>query len=141
MTLSNGPRPPYGISNFAQLRGKGYAYVDKTRFIRVLEQQPEPFVLFLRPRRFGKSLWLSVLRHYYDLHRRDQWDELFDGLDIAAEPTDERSSYRVLSFNFSGISTDTVEEAADGMRFKVTQGVTSFLEGYDLASESQQERL
>ncbi len=134
-------RPPYGISDFRQLRQEGYSYVDKTRFIRVLEERPEPYVLFLRPRRFGKSLWLSVLRHYYDIEARDLWEELFKGLAIAEEPTAKRSSYLVLKLNFSAVDASTPEEAARGMQFEVALGVTSFLEMYELASESERERL
>ena len=51
---------PYGISNYRMIREEGYVYVDKTRFIRVLENFPEPYIFFLRPRRFGKSLFVSL---------------------------------------------------------------------------------
>jgi hypothetical protein len=135
------PKPPYGISNFAQLRGEGYAYVDKTRFIRVLEERPEPFLLFLRPRRFGKSLWLSVLRHYYDIRLREGWDEMFEGLEIAAQPTAKRSSYRVLEIDFSGIAADSVEEAAEGMRWEVQRRLATFIKGYGLGSAQELEKL
>jgi hypothetical protein len=58
---------PYGVSNFKRLIRDGYYYIDKTRYIEQLEDNPEPYIFFLRPRRFGKSLLVSQLRHYYGL--------------------------------------------------------------------------
>ena len=95
------PPIPYGMSDFSTIRREGYLYVDKTRFIRTLEQHRYAFLI--RPRRFGKSLWLSVLEHYYDRRFREQFDELFGGTEIAAAPTPERNSHVVLRFDFSAL--------------------------------------
>jgi hypothetical protein len=141
MTDATRLRPPYGLSNFALLREEGYLYVDKTRFIRALEARPERYLLYLRPRRFGKSLWLSVLRHYYDIRLREGWEELFAGLEIGENPTDERSSAMMLHFNFSGIDADSVEKAAEGMRLAVANAVSIMIEDYGLSSRSTLERL
>ena len=65
---------PYGVSDFSALRRRNQAFVDQTRHIAALEQGPD-HVLFLRPRRFGKSLWLSILEHYYDVRFADRFDE------------------------------------------------------------------
>src|SRR4051794_18205542 len=99
---------PYGISDFGQIRSEGFFYADKTPFLPVLESAELGYrhLLFLRPRRFGKSTWLSVLEHYYDLGRKEQFDELFGGLWIGEHPTNERNSYLVLSLDFSGVATD-----------------------------------
>ncbi|MDW8297480.1 MAG: AAA family ATPase, partial [Raineya sp.] len=60
---------PYGVSNFAQVATDGYVYVDKTAYLEVLEAKKERFIVYLRPRRFGKSLFVSLLEHYYDVRR------------------------------------------------------------------------
>ena len=70
---------PYGISNFRAMREEGYVYVDKTGYIRVLEDYPAPYQFFLIPRRFGKSLFVSVLNYYYDIREKDTFQALFNG--------------------------------------------------------------
>ena len=72
---------PYGISNYNTLIRDGYAYVDKTMYIRSLEQAGV-YNLFLRPRRFGKSLFASMLGYYYDIAEKDNFDFLFSNMDI-----------------------------------------------------------
>src|SRR5262249_31347254 len=110
MVASGGQRGamqiPYGRSNFEEIRRKGFFYVDKTPCLPLLERAPVGSPLFLRPRRFGKSTLLSMLEHYYDLARKDQFDELFGGLWVHAHPTPERSSYLVLALDFSGVDID-----------------------------------
>jgi hypothetical protein len=102
---------PYGRSNFEEIRQKGYFYVDKTPFLPLLESAQVGYPLFLRPRRFGKSTLLSMLEHYYDLARKDQFDELFGGLWVHEHPTAERNSYLVLVLDFSGVATDAGHDA------------------------------
>jgi hypothetical protein len=97
---------PYGLSNFGELRTNGYFYVDKTHFLPELENLGPRYLLFLRPRRMGKSLFVSLLEHYYDLGRADQFDALFGGLWIHINPTPERNRYLVLSLDFSQVTTD-----------------------------------
>ena len=94
---------PYGMMNFADIRLDNYYYVDKTAFIPVIEQS-DRFFFFIRPRRFGKSLTLNMLQHYYDVRTRDKFDALFGDLYIGKHPTRDRNSYLVLYLNFSGIS-------------------------------------
>ena len=96
-------RLPYGMMNFALIRREDYYYVDKTHFIPLIEQA-DRFFFFIRPRRFGKSLTLNLLQHYYDMYTRDKFDELFGDLYIGKHPTPERNSYLVLYLNFSGIT-------------------------------------
>ncbi len=72
---------PYGIPLFDKIREKGFEYVDKTRYIEILEDTGE-YLTFLRPRRFGKSLLTSMLTCYYDVMYKDRFDELFGGLYI-----------------------------------------------------------
>ena len=93
---------PYGISDFEQVRNEGYTYVDRTHFIPIVEEIGKQ-LLFLRPRRFGKSLWLSTLENYYDVARADQFDQLFGQLAIGKKPTALHNRYLIMKWDFSGI--------------------------------------
>ncbi|MEQ3234873.1 AAA family ATPase [Bacteroides cellulosilyticus] len=93
---------PYGMMNFAVIRRDDCYYVDKTRFIPIIEDA-DKFFFFNRPRRFGKSLTVSMLQHYYDIAAKDKFDTLFGDLYIGKYPTRDRNSYLVLYLNFSGI--------------------------------------
>ena len=93
---------PYGISDFKRIRREGYYYIDKTGYIPLLEQVGS-FLFFVRPRRFGKSLMANMLRCYYDIAEKGNFDELFGGLDIARNPTANRNRYQVLALDFSCI--------------------------------------
>ena len=96
-------RLPYGMMNFADIRLDNYYYVDKTRFIPMIEEA-DRFFFFIRPRRFGKSLTLNLLQHYYDVRTRDRFEALFGDLYIGQHPTPSRNTYLVLYLNFSGIT-------------------------------------
>ena len=93
---------PYAIANFAELRERGYYYIDKTAYIRKLERYKAP--VFLRPRRFGKSLLVSTLAHYYDRTKADRFETLFGGTSIGEHPTPEHNKYIVLRYDFSKMS-------------------------------------
>ncbi len=124
---------PYGISNFADLRRGRYFYIDKTPYIPKLEPDElgVSYSLFLRPRRFGKSTLLSMLEHYYDLNRADQFDELFSGLWIHGHPTPERNQYLVLSLDFSKVITDSGLDALKSSFSRVVRtGVRMMLMNY-----------
>ena len=95
---------PYGISDFPRVMREDYYYVDKTRFIEMLERQP-PYLFLIRPRRFGKSLFLAMLEAYYSIDYADRFKELFGELYIGQHPTKRHNSYMVLRFNFSAISS------------------------------------
>ena len=92
---------PYGIMNYAELVRKQCYFVDKTHYIAPLEQIQNP--VFLRPKRFGKSLWCSMLEHYYDLKWADSFDELFGHTRIGRHPTAQHNHCIVLSLDFSPI--------------------------------------
>ena len=93
------PRIPYGWADFRAIRLEGRLYVDKTRFLRRLEE--ERYVFLIRPRRFGKSCWVSLLENYYDRNRADEFEALFGGTDVGRRPTEDRHRYVVLRFDFS----------------------------------------
>ena len=94
---------PYGISDFESLITERYHYVDRTDHIPLLEEAGKQ-LLFLRPRRFGKSLLLSMLENYYDLNKADRFEVLFGDLAIGKDPTPEHNQYFVLKWDFSGVS-------------------------------------
>jgi hypothetical protein len=71
---------PYGISNFEALITKGYVYIDKTRYIELRKNESDPYQLFIRPRKFGKSLFFTMLSCYYDVNYADKFETLFKGL-------------------------------------------------------------
>ena len=96
------PRIPYGEADFRRIRLNGWLYVDKTRFLRPLEEQRYAFLI--RPRRFGKSLWASLLENYYDRYWGHEFDAVFAGTDIGRNPTAERHRYVVLRFDFSTVN-------------------------------------
>ena len=97
-------RIPYAVANYEKLVSGEYHFVDKTRFIRDLELYELP--VFLRPRRFGKSLWCSLLECYYDLNRADQFEGLFGQTDIGNSPTPSHNTLMVLSFDFSIVALE-----------------------------------
>ena len=101
-TAPDRKRIPYGMMNFAVIRRDDCYYVDKTRFIPMIEEA-DKFFFFIRPRRFGKSLTVSMLQHYYDILAKDKFEALFGDLYIGKHPTRDRNSYLVLYLNFSGI--------------------------------------
>jgi len=121
---------PYGESHFETLRLQGYVYIDKTRFIEEVEKTKR--LIHLRPRRFGKSLFLSMLDSYYDVNSADKFDELFKGLYIHENPTENKNNYYILRFNFSGIQNTEKSDLEDGFLNKVKAGIKSFSDRYDL---------
>ncbi len=97
-------RIPYGKSDFEAVNGENRYYVDKTHFIPVLEKTD--YVFLIRPRRFGKSLFLSTLHSYYDIKKKGRFEEFYRETYILKHPTEERGKYMVLYFNFSEIIKD-----------------------------------
>ncbi len=95
-------RIPYGKSDFEQVNAKNEYYVDKTMFIPEIEKTP--FVFLIRPRRFGKSLFLSTLQSYYDINKEDRFEEFYRDTYILKNPTEERANYMIMYFNFSVVS-------------------------------------
>ena len=110
MSVKTFKRLPYGTSNFERLIVENYAYFDKIRFTEMLENEQNPNQFFIRPRKFGKSLFLSVLSNYYDIRRSGQFEQLFGDLYIGKNPTPRKNSYAVINFNFSGIDTSGEED-------------------------------
>ena len=123
---------PYGISNYEKIINDGYYYVDKTEYIKKLEELPETSVIFLRPRKFGKTLFTSVLENYYDKNRADKFEKLYGNTYIGKNPTSLKNSYCILRFNFSGIDTTTEEATIRGFRSEVASSIEVFINKYNL---------
>ncbi len=123
---------PYGISNYEKMVNDGYYYVDKTQYIEKLEELPETNIMFLRPRKFGKTLFTSVLENYYDKNKANEFEKLFKNTYIGKNPTGLKNSYSILRFNFSGIDTSTEEATIKGFRREVASSIEVFINKYNL---------
>jgi len=121
---------PYGISNFKSLRKESYLYVDKTKYISSLEGKGSKYLFFIRPRRFGKSLFLSTLVNYYDLNNQKEFDELFGDLYIGKNPTELKTSYIILQLDFSGLNTDNKEKLYISFKERLRQTITGNFNKY-----------
>ena len=131
----------YGNSNFRKIKiNNDYLYIDKTNFIEKLENLNEDFVIFLRPRRFGKSLFLSTLHYYYDENAKKEFGKLFGDTYIGKNPTPLKNSYRILFFEFSGINIDGgIENIYNGFRDNIKFSVYRYFSNYGY--ESYKEKL
>lgn len=101
--MENVKRVPYGISNFVEVVEQNQYYVDKTMYLPLLEEQPSN-LFFIRPRRFGKSIFLSMLRAYYDISQKDKFDARFGNLWIGKQPTPLQGKFQVVFLDFSRAS-------------------------------------
>ncbi|MDW8297620.1 MAG: AAA family ATPase, partial [Raineya sp.] len=132
---------PYGVSNFAEIVRDNFVYVDKTPFLELLEMSKEKRVVYLRPRRFGKSLFVSLLEHYYDINRKEQFQELFGKYYIGQNPTPLANSFRILFFNFSGINTSTPQSGQEGFNEWVRMYIDGFIEKYGIFTAEQKQKI
>ena len=123
---------PYGISNFEELITEDYYYVDKTKYIEKLESLPEKRIMFLRPRKFGKTLFTSVIENYYDKNRVEKFEKIFKNTYIGKNPTKLKNSYCILRFNFSGIDTSSEEVTIRGFKNEVASSIEVFIHRYNL---------
>ena len=104
-SMNEAKRIPYGMMNFVAVREDNCYYVDKTRFIEKVEKANKYF-FFIRPRRFGKSLTMSMLRHYYDINAVDKFDRLYGDLYIGKHPTPDHNTYLIIHLNFAVVNAD-----------------------------------
>ncbi len=122
---------PYANCDFADIRKRGYFYVDKTPFLPVIESTNENHLIFLRPRRFGKSTLISTLENYYDINLADKFDELFGGLWVHQNPTPGKNNYLVLTLDFSPIdTTGTIEQICTNFATQIKASVMWFISSY-----------
>ena len=120
---------PYGISDFKRIRNEHRYYVDKTRFIARMERAGD-FLFFVRPRRFGKSLFVNMLAAYYDIGEKANFAKYFGDLAIGKDPTENANRYQVLKLNFSHIGSST-----EGLAAAFETYISSALDGFAAAYE------
>jgi len=123
-------RLPYGISDFETLINEDYHFIDKTPYIELIENSPEPYLFFFRPRKFGKSLLISILNYYYGIEYRDQFDQLFGKTYIGQHKTKKANQYYILRFDFSRIDTTSRENTFKGFLNNVKLAVENFIDTY-----------
>ena len=121
---------PYGISNFEKLRKDNFYYVDKTKYIEVLENFNEPYICFFRPRRFGKSLFVTMLSSYYDKVHAETFNNIFGDTYIGRNPTPLKNTYYILNLDFSGITVDDKETTYNDFTESVKSSIEDFIEKY-----------
>ena len=123
---------PYGISDYERIVENDYYYIDKTMYIEKLENLAEPYIMFLRPRKFGKTLFTSTIENYYDINKKEKFQKLFGETYIGKNPTKLKNSYYIIRFNFSGIDTTNEESTIKGFKEKVMSSIKMFIEKYEL---------
>ena len=120
---------PYGISDFRKIILENFFYCDRTDKIPLLEQSQ--YQLFIRPRRFGKSLLLSMLENYYDVRREDEFERIFGHLAIGKEPTELRNSYFILRFDFSCVDpSGTADDIKKSFYNHINSRIVNFQNRY-----------
>lgn len=102
---------PYGVANFEQVRKENLYYVDKTMYLPLLEEASN-YLFLIRPRRFGKSVFVSMMQAYYDIAKADRFNTLFDGLWIQQHPTPLKNAFQIIYLDFSiiGAGMENLEE-------------------------------
>ncbi|MDR2755917.1 MAG: AAA family ATPase, partial [Planctomycetaceae bacterium] len=128
MNIKSSHQLPYGIADFKSIRTENYVYVDKTHFIELLERENIKSKIFIRPRRFGKSLFISMLSYYYDVNYAEEFEHLFGDLYIGQNPTPRKNSYAVMGFNFSSINTTSADSFCDSFFENIKFSVRQFLQ-------------
>ena len=123
---------PKGISNYEDIVRENRIYVDKTMYIEKLEKLSDKTIMFLRPRKFGKTLFTSTLECYYDINKQDRFNELFQNTYIGKNPTNNKNKYCILRFNFSGISTETLDETKKSFKNSTIESIKIFIAKYHL---------
>ena len=124
---------PYGITDYKSLIEKDYYYVDKTKYLETLESTKE-VLLYLRPRRFGKTLFTSMMSYYYDINSKDLFDSLFKDTYIYNNPTPNKNNYYIFKLDFSGIGKNDATEDEISKLFvsEVRRRIENFVSTYNL---------
>ncbi|MEA1917185.1 MAG: AAA family ATPase, partial [Campylobacterota bacterium] len=125
---------PYGLADFKYIKQNDYYFVDKTHFIEKLENLNESFLIFLRPRRFGKSLFIAMLEAYYDKYYKKDFEMMFGDTYIGKQTSPLANSYHIMRFDFSGIDVNDVE---DSFKKYTLLRLNSFIKKYNLDIEKE----
>ena len=132
----------YSEADFETLITEGKLYIDRTSYIQALENQSNKNILFVRSRRFGKSLWLSILQYYYGVQYKNRFETLFGSLAIGKNPTPLRNSYLILRLQFAGIDVETDASTLYGFRENVKTGILNCMSAYsEYFSEEERDKI
>ncbi len=130
---------PYGKIDYQKLIEDNCYYVDKTMYLEKLENNDDTLI-YLRPGRFGKSLFTSMMSYYYDVKSIDLFESLFKETYVYKHPTKGKNNYYILKFDFSGISeSKEQDELIDSFRNCVITGIDDFLNSYKIEYEYNKE--
>lgn len=121
-------RIPYGVSDFMDIIQRNQYYVDKTMYLPMLEDEADA-LFFIRPRRFGKSLFISMMQAYYDIGMRDRFQELFGNLWIGSHPTEYQGQFQILYLDFSKLGGD-ITELKENFNTYCNDCIDNFIEKY-----------
>jgi Predicted AAA-ATPase len=131
---------PYGRADFAAMRRENCFYIDRTNYIEQLETYASSYTMFLRPRRFGKSLFLSILEEYYDVNKTEQFQKNFGDLYIGKQPTTLANQFLIMPFDFSGIETNDIQQTHPSFLLKVKDGFSTLMSANAGFFTDEQER-
>ncbi|MBR6178547.1 MAG: AAA family ATPase [Bacteroidales bacterium] len=120
---------PYGETDYVTIRKENSYYVDKTAFIPYFETAAK-YIMFLRPRRFGKTLFMNMLAAYYDVLEKDNYEQNFGGLDIYNHTTPNQGKYMILKFSFASVDSRK-ENVEDSFNFNVCENIRRFVSRYE----------
>ena len=122
---------PYGQATFDLFLREEQAFVDKSLTIKYLDDKGmSKYPVLLRPRRFGKSTFVQMLKCYYDISYKERYEELFSGAQIYAENLASYNTYHVIDFGFSRVYTDNNETLADSFFSVLVFGIDDFRRRY-----------
>ena len=133
---------PYGEADYKTLIEENYIYIDKTMYIEKLENHKK--AVYVRPRRFGKSLFTSMISYYYDIANKENFETLFKGKYIYDHPTEKKNAYYILKFNFSGMNVSinkTAEEIEQSFNDNVYISCRTFIQKYKLDIEIERNKV
>ena len=121
---------PYGCANFNSFNEDKVAFVDKTNFIAVIDKLDTKYPILLRPRRFGKTTFVQMLDYFYDISKKDQYDEVFRGTKIIEKNLPSHNTYHVLNLEFSEIYGNTSAQLVEGFTSNIIDSITDFIDRY-----------
>lgn len=121
---------PYGESAYENLKKNGRAFVDKSLIIKELDSNTSLYPVLLRPRRFGKTTFVQMLKCFYDFSYSDRYDEIFSDTSIYNENLESHNNYHVLNFNFSGISGLKEDDLLRDFIVAIDCGISDFIARY-----------
>ena len=121
---------PYGCANFNSFNEDKVAFVDKTNFIEVIDKLDTKYPILLRPRRFGKTTFVQMLDYFYDISKKDQYDEVFRGTKIIEKNLPSHNTYHVLNLEFSEIYGNTSAQLVEGFTSNIIDSITDFIDRY-----------